>query len=296
MKKFWVILLIGAQLSSLGFADPEVAPAPVTGSYPGYAPKDSKPRGIFWAPLGTLFVPGLGQWTQQKYEHAASYSGVAAFGLGLQYATRKDEDERAMQVGGQLYLEAGALSMYHSFRTAVRSRQSTGDFAFLKYEETPSDILTAPFRFSYLGRWTTLAPLAVATGLALAIGGTSIHNFTFSDGFYSSTQSYLAGTWEETAFRGWMLPVSMHYTNSELGSNLITSTVFAAAHAGNGLTVPWPQFLMGMYLGYLTQRNQWTIGESIFVHAWWDVIIFVADSMQDRTSPVLKLPTLNIRF
>ena len=56
----------------------------------------------------------------------------------------------------------------------------------------------------------------------------------------------------------------------------MTATVFAAAHYSNHNQLPIFQLLSGWYLGYVTQRNDWSVSESIFIHSWIDVIAFTA--------------------
>jgi membrane protease YdiL (CAAX protease family) len=207
-----------------------------------------------------------------------------------------------------------SLSAYHSFRTAVTTRYQYGQFTFLnpKNEETPAQLALAPFNFTYLARPTTIIPLAVVATLAVAIANqeptpesnTYRDGLTSSDIFYASGTSYLAGLHEEALFRGWMMPCLMQWTSSPFWSNSITAATFAVAHMGN-VQVPVAQLAMGWYWGWLAQRRQWTLGEGIFIHTWYDVMIFMASynfrykknpTATAAALPVLWLPPLSLSF
>lgn len=60
------------------------------------------------------------------------------------------------------------------------------------------------------------------------------------------------------------------------------TTKFAAAHLGPQNRTPYPQFLGGMYFGWVTQRNNWSLKEAIFIHFWWDVIAISDALMRKR--------------
>src|SRR5690606_36713047 len=91
-----------------------------------------------------------------------------------------------------------------------------------------------------------------------------------------SAISYNAGVGEEALFRGWMMPVWQETFHSKFWSNTITALIFAAGHISDELPVPWPQFAIGYYLGHLTQKNYWTLSESVFIHSWSYVIILAS--------------------
>ena len=232
-----------------------------------------------------------------------------------------DETARRVQFGfqlggGPLALGLGAmssLSAYHAFRTAVTTRYQDGKFSFLdpKYEETPADIALAPFNFKYLARLTTIIPLSVVATLAYATytqtpdpnSNTYRWGLTSSDVFYASSTSYLAGMHEEALFRGFMMPCFMQWTDSPFWSNSITAVVFAAAHM-NQVQVPLAQLGMGWYWGWLAQHRNWTIGEGVFMHAWYDTMIFLAsyhvryqqNPPAGAALPILWLPPLSMAF
>ena len=95
------------------------------------------------------------------------------------------------------------------------------------------------------------------------------------------------------------------YWDSDFWSNAAQSLLFAAAHL-NTNPQPIAQLLLGYHLGYVTQKNNWTLGESIFIHTWWDVIAFSTiyhykqaepeNEAVQRLKPVLWLPPLQFAF
>lgn len=271
MRKFIVLLCICSVSLS------EVAPRP-------------EKRGYFWPAFGSFFLPGFDQWRKAQYDAAVTYSGMAAVGIGTALAAvprnvnsvnpefdSKDDRLRLTQWGLQVYQAAGSLSAYQSFRYAVTTRPE--EFGFLNNDEKIDDVVLAPFRFDFLARPTTFVPLLGAgflIGLWAADDSVQPQTLTGTDLFFAGTYSYGAGVGEEALFRGWLLPVSMRLIKSEFWSNMAVAALFAAAHISPRNRVPWPQFIMGWYLGFLSQQRNWTIAESIFVHTWWDVAIFVA--------------------
>lgn len=307
-------------------AAPRLARAPSIGDVPVFSfdlPKDpSRPRNVVWPQLASILVPGLDQWWEGQTKAAAVYTGTAIGGLWIatNAAERlrrgdsfqldevdldnRNDDVRLATLGLQIYSAAGSLSAYSSFRSAVRTRKELGEYTFLTSEETTDELLLAPFEFSFAKRPTTWIPLAIA-GAAVAVElsgkGNAFRGNSFrgSDVAFGSAFSFLAGTHEEALFRGWMMPVLMESWNSEFWSNTATAAVFAAAHLSAGNTLPWPQFVLGWYFGYQTQTNGWSLKEAIFVHTWWDVLIFTGaflSASRDDRNAQLFVPLLNVTY
>ena len=253
-----------------------------------------RPRSLFWPQFTSLLLPGFDQWWEEQNDYALSYTGLAGGGLAYALAAENVGDKRHVGLGVQAFSAAGGYSAFHSFRSAVKSRRGQGDFGFLEIEEPPSEIFFAPFRLDYLGRVTTLIPVLTAAVL-VAIGQIDFSGLTGSDVFFSGATSYFAGTWEECAFRGWLMPLTMHYMDNRYVANFLTCLLFGAAHY-NGTFIPWPQFLLGLYVGEVSQRNQWTLSESIFIHSWWDVILLSAEYSRQRGETYVALPRLYLVF
>jgi membrane protease YdiL (CAAX protease family) len=284
------------------------------------ATEPNRPRNETFFPLVSLLLPGFDQWYEGQTTAGALYTGVAVG--GVVYAASQSEDldkddkenqdridsqdivQRKTQYGLQLYQTAGGLSAYHSFRTAVTTRPN--QYGFLKSEDTPKDILLAPFEFNFLTRPSTFVPLAIAGTLAAVIAtkpprGHERDAFTQADAFFAPAFSYNAGTHEEAFFRGYVMPAIREHSGNDFWSNAGQSTLFALAHLGS-TNVPVAQLLLGFHLGNVTQNNQWSLRESIFIHTWWDVIVFAASysvrKQDDKSNVVasLHLPPLELRF
>ena len=276
-----------------------------------------KKRNYLWPPLASFVMPGFDQWWENQNGPAIVYTSSAVAGVALQSASiagsdnisssvdSRDDRARGAMLGSQIYMAAGSFSAYSSFRTAVKSRKPYGQFGFLKHDETTDDLLLSPFDMRMLARPTTYIPI----GIGLAIAAISLsgngpvfeHNgFTGADAGFAGGFSYLAGTNEEALFRGTMMPGFMQVMDSPFWSNTTTALIFGAAHISGDNAVPWPQFALGWYLGYLSQRNDWTLRESIFIHAWWDVIAFTSSYLYDSRDPRYKsaivMPLATIPF
>lgn len=263
-----------------------------------------KPRNFWLFPALSFILPGLDQALEGQWGYAAAYGASVATGIAVQVRNfealeelhdsprfralsraeqanelKYNDTARRFSLGAQLMLASGSFSAYHAFRTAVRSQKPHGRFKFLRHEESPSDVLLAPFRFGYLKRPTTYVPLITITAIWLSRGILPEENFvqrplTTSDGFYASAHSYLAGTHEEALFRGVLMPALRESFSDDFWSNTLTSFIFAAAHLGT-VPIPVSQFLLGWHVGQVTQNNGWRIGEAIFIHTWWDVVAFL---------------------
>jgi membrane protease YdiL (CAAX protease family) len=125
---------------------------------------------------------------------------------------------------------------------------------------------------------------------------------TVSDVFFTGAISYGAGVGEEAVFRGFLLPELRQALGSDFWSNAVTAVGFAAAHLGS-VDRPIAQLALGYYWGDLTQRNNWEIAESIFIHTWWDVIAFLTvfqikdkEPASSAVRPALHLPPFELHF
>jgi hypothetical protein len=274
----------------------------------------TRERATFWPQVASFLIPGFDQWWERQTSAAYLYSGIAVGGLGVtatsgleNYSDNQsagtqisqgNDSVRAYLLGGEIYSFAGYMSAYHSFRSAVRTRQEHGEYAFLPRdkEETPDQLMKAPFHFAYLERPTTFIPLGLLLASAL-LSSSNGHQLLFSDGFYSASNSYLAGVGEESLFRGYVAPRLMESFDSPFWSNTTTATLFGAAHIASDNQIPYFQFLFGWYVGWLSQRNQWTLSEGIFIHAWWDLILFAysATDHSSITKPHI-LPLIDMTF
>jgi len=300
-----------------------------------------RPRSDILMPTFSFFLPGLDQWWEGQSLYGGIYTGVAFAGATYASAiARANENElnpdkesdatgqaegedddaedesgridakgiaaRKVMLGGLLYQGSGGMSSWHSFRTAVRTRSASGQYSFLVREETPAEVMLAPLNYRYLTRTTTLVPLGIGAAIAALILRSPPPEdmerapFTGADAFFTTAFSWNAATHEEAMFRGWIMPVMAEYWDSPLLANVVQSVVFAAAHLNTNPT-PLPQLLLGYHLGYVTQRDRWTIGEAVFIHHWWNVMAFATiwhfrDRKDPAALPPFWLPPLDISF
>jgi membrane protease YdiL (CAAX protease family) len=296
---------------------------------PHHSPQE--PQNLYWRPLVSFLLPGFDQYMQGHVTSGALYSSVwlgSSFWY-LNRANKLDETQDAMGwkewsdqqqddymnheelprqtlLASQYVTSVGALSAWHSFRSVVETHRASGRFDFLREEETPMDLLAAPFQFSQLQRKTTWIPLLVAAGIG-ALAPNALHEdyqrdpYSSSDAFYASAISYNAGVSEEALFRGYLQPMIYDGWRSSLGSNAIQALIFGLAHRAT-IDRPIAQAGMGFYLGWLQEKRNWTLSESIFVHAWWDVIALSSSylvRLKDEKRgppPVIWLPAFSVLF
>lgn len=280
-------------------------------------------------PFISFILPGVGQLYRKQLIGGTSYATVGL--AGAYYSERASRDFKLSEkegldissqntavrkyiLGLQVYQVAGGMSAYHTFRSAVWQRQKFDQYRFLGPGETPLEILKAPFDFSYLSRSSTYIPLLVGGSLSWYLATHPGASYTRrsvgkEDVLFSSAFSYGAGTHEEAVFRGWIMPVLHEQGLSAPMANVGQGLMFALAHLGNS-NLPLPQFFLGLHLGRVTQRNQWTIGEAIFIHTWWDVFAFLSSyhlekikspSSLKKANPknkalVFLLPPINTNF
>lgn len=301
-----------------------VAPAAfhTTSSYDHY--------GDIWRPLASLVLPGFDQYLNGKVGPGLAYSSLAigghwwrgklderidAFEREPRYQKADDEGRfnlgrfhylyRDRMVASKLAWGSGEVSAYQSFRTAATARQRFGQYGFLdpaKFE-TPAELALAPFKFSYLTRTTTWLPLGANIALYAALSQDlpdewQRRELQSGDAPYIGGLSYLAGVTEEASFRGVLQPMFYEYSGSALGANIGQALLFAASHGDR--VNPLFLFGWGYYLGWLTERNDWQIGESIFVHTWLDIASITATYLIQKKAgvrrPVVYLPKLRYAF
>jgi len=255
------------------------------------------------APMVSFILPGAGQWMRGQVFSGTLYSGVALAGLSYAEHSRteighkKIDDteisqkgfaQRKYMLGLQTYQASGGMSLYHTFRSAVWQRQKFGQYAFLTRSETPVQLMTAPFDFQYLKRPSTYIPLAIGGLASWYLASHPPKGYTKSrlqreDPMFATAFSFNAGAHEEAMFRGWIMPVIYDKGLSGPWVNVTQATLFALAHLGS-TNIPLPQFFLGLHLGNVTLKNQWTLSEAVFIHVWWDIIAFLSSYSYEKTN------------
>lgn len=306
MRQFILFFCIASlTLNPLGRAE-ETAPAVI------------EKKSLFWIPTLSVILPGLGQGIDGENAKSVLLGGLGFSGILIAAdGYRKEqnylngtgpadynyyEDTQLQQrAGNSMYINAGFLSGWDNFNHRVKAYQAEGKFQFLPKEQSVSDLLKAPFHFSYMTRPTTWIPFLLSMGLSYdyLINGDDrpdkIH-YRGSDLATGLYLSYNAGTGEEAYFRGVLYPTLYEAWHGSLWANFAQGLIFGFAHG----PAPYPQIISGWYLGWLAERNGFDLGESIFVHAWWDVWLITASLILNRSNAnsdlYIQLPAFSMRF
>lgn len=272
-------------------------------------------RSILFLPLLNIALPGLTQAIDGDGGKASIFFGTALTGILIENAAHEKleafrqsdseryhgyrDNQRAERIGNSIAKHATFVSLYDGFLTRVKDYQIDNQYLFLPKEQNLESIHMAPLHFQYMTRSTTLIPFLIAVGLGVSGYNESPTPDHFDlrpiDGFASSYNSYAAGVSEEAVFRGWMQPMLYENTKSYWLSNSIQAVIFGYAHG----PAPYPQLAFGFYAGWLATENGWDIGETIFIHTWWDLILMTASYARTRSLTKdfnIQLPLVNSRF
>jgi membrane protease YdiL (CAAX protease family) len=306
LKKFALyICIVSLSFSSVSNAD-EVAPEEVS--------QNAEFKSLFWTPLASVLIPGLGQAIDGDTRRSFVFGGLALTGYGIY--SYGDNDQKAYlaepgidfnreldnklikRVGGSMILNAGFMSAYDTFQSRIGVYQEVGKYLFLPKDQKVEDFTMAPFHFSYLQRPTTWIPFLVSMVISADHYNTAKPTRFHMRGIDPAAAAYLsynAGTGEEAYFRGVLYPTLYESWNGGWTANVAQALIFGYAHGER----PYPQILGGLYFGYLAEKNGFDLGENIFIHAWWDVWLMMADFIKDRgyaNGYYFQLPQINIRF
>ncbi|MGE4133956.1 MAG: lysostaphin resistance A-like protein [Bdellovibrionales bacterium] len=309
-RKAWPKVFASLQAICLGVAVSLASPALAEWLESRPVKDPDRPRNEIWMPLAGFVLPGFPQYFERQWTSAATYTAVGVTGLGLGIAATNQVDTSKAQndevdeqdgpyrqytYGLQLYMFAGEISAYHSFRTAAASRRSVGQYTFLPVEENPKDLLLAPFEVEHLLRPTTYIPFLILLG----VGISELHSgasLNIDDVAFTGGVSYNAGVGEEAFFRGYMMPLFRERWDSPFWANFTSSVFFGAAHYSESNRFPVAQALIGYYLGWMTQRNDWSLRQSIFWHTWWDVIAIGLQVADKNARAVRPIPLFTVAF
>jgi len=257
---------------------------------------DTTPHpGRIWLALGSLFLPGLGQYAQGAPLAGGAFSGVALGGLLLYSGSDSslieggalplDNETRKAFLGAQVFQTAGELSAYDSFRRTTRTLQPFGRYRFLTKHEPVERLLTAPFDPTFLKRWTTWVGLAYTGTVALIDShdpNRMKRSLTHQDVLFGGMVSLNAGIGEEALFRGWLYPMMYESFHQRFWlANGVQAGIFGTLHPDAG----WFAVMIAgwaFYQGWLTRHNAWSVRESIFQHFWYDVVATLVEMGDSR--------------
>ena len=261
-------------------------------------------------PIGSVFLPGLGQYIHGAPASGAAYTIVGVGGLLIpspEYEgdfPRSGRDQLA-EAAGDVAMSASFLSGWDAFHRAVPGMQRQGKYRFLPQKrERIGHLLLAPFDPRFLKRWTTWVDLGQTVAITALVlserkGGVEYTQFRGNDAAYVGSGSMNAAVAEEAFFRGYLLPMLTQATGERFWiANGIQATTFGAAHLPDA---SWGALVIGswaLWEGWIVKRNDWSIRESIFHHFWYDVAVFSASMLVEERKPgtTAKLSFPPIRF
>jgi len=266
----------------------------------------------FRIPLGSLVVPGLGQYLRGAPVTGATLTATAVAGYALYVTGRRsaadqadlprDAEGQQTVTGLQLLSGAATLSAYDAFKQALPKLQHEGKYGFVTSHAPTATLLTAPFDPEFLTRWTTWIDLGFTGVVALVVlserePGVSYEPYKTRDGAFLTGLSLTAGVGEEAMFRGWLLPLLQQNTGGRFWvSNGIQATVFGGFHIPRARGFAAVIAAWAVYEGWLTRRNGWNVRESIFHHFWHDVIVGTAEFLVDERGSGVAVRFPTIRF
>lgn len=265
----------------------------------------------FLLPFGSMIVPGVGQWANGAVGEGFAFLGVSVaalmFGAAMGAEDQSDEediprsrDKQFEQLAFLVAGDTGFLSAYDSFRRSLPKMKARGRYGFLPEATTLPKAFAAPFKFGFLRNkktWIFLSiPAALVAGVAIDERDNDKLPFYWHDAVFAGGISYTAGVSEEAVFRGYIFP----WFNQMFGertwlANAGQALLFGAAHFQT-VDVPIVQTLSAFYWGWVVRSSDWSIEETIFQHAWWDMILFTGALLLDDGGDArfsIELPTIH---
>jgi membrane protease YdiL (CAAX protease family) len=126
-------------------------------------------------------------------------------------------------------------------------------------------------------------------------GGEAHPPFRGHGAAFAGSISLNAAVGEEALFRGWLLPMLTEKSGRFWVANGLQAAIFGGLHASQADSFAFVIGLGGLYNGWVTRRNDWSIREVIFQHFWYDVAVITAELLRDDARTVTLLP-IKIRF
>jgi hypothetical protein len=280
-------------------------------SYAQQLPADSlRPRrgAEIAIPITSFFLPGFGQYVHGAVGAGLGYTGTAVAGISVgsqrpdlpdSVDVPRDPKDQVAQLGWAVAMSAANLSAWDAFNRALPAQKAAGKYAFLGKRETLGQLMIAPFDLSHLRKWTTwvdLAQTALITGYVLSDreSGKRYEPFLGRDAAWAGAISMNAAVGEEALFRAYLLPMIYQKSGKFWVANTTQAAIFGALHGPAGLLFqgPW-----GLWEGWVTRRNNWSIRESVFHHFWYDAAVFTAGMIVDeKRIGVNRIGFTNIPF
>lgn len=166
-------------------------------------------------------------------------------------------------------------------------------------------VLLAPWHLRHLKNPWVSGMVIASGGIALAMMYSANGMKLLGDEF-APTKSWLkhpfeetlGSPWEEAVFRGFIMSQGEHTLGwSPWAANLLQGILFLHPHPRGGVR---PIALVtGFYLGFLTQKFDYSLEEATFAHFWQNTLVAMAMYLgkfkQTDKEPPLQIP-LSFRF
>ena len=273
---------------------------------------------------GNLLLPGLGETlngnpiggvTQASYEVGTfiwgynlspreGFSSLDGIDDTFQPYSRAQRNSQ-VSINAQLYsdmllefsIKTHMTNTFIAYRDAYRARGITEGLD----QRTWWEGFKTPFeKKSFDDAWVSIPLAAIAVGLTVdyltSKPDNSVSALTPTSNFLYATHygvwEPLGSGWPEEAFyRGFLQHEFTTATGSPWLGILGESAAFAFSHeAGSGRI---SAALVGMYLGYLAQKNHGDLGSGITVHFWGDLLLgletILISQRNQRTTPQTAL-------
>jgi hypothetical protein len=209
--------------------------------------------------------------------------------------------DQAGEIGSHFGMSAMWLSSWDAFHRGVPSLRAQGKYAFLPERESLDQLVTAPFDYRFLRRWTTWVDVAQTALVTMLVvrdrePGVERHRFRARDAGFGLSLSMNAAVGEEAWFRGYLLPLLYQNMGRRFWlANATQAIVFAAGHRPDVATRAAYFAGWAYWEGWIVKRNEWSVRESIFHYFWYDFALTAAAYLvEERAEVRLSFPT--IRF
>ena len=273
--------------------------------------------------MGSLLVPGLGQVVNGAYVSGPlqyiAYGGLINRATTYEekpdfiFANRREvkasmewrinETTLEADVARTLAFDLQLFSAYDAYRIARNRPEHMAGYRTPAPSENLFDLLIAPYRPSNIFRLSSLIPILLAASAASGTPGRDEPVYRYEGNLTRKRlreRQYLqftgVGLGEEAFFRGY-LNTSLSDTWGETWGLIASSTLFGIAHTGEqGSANPGPAGVAGLYLGYLHQKNNYTLGQVVAIHTWWDILVSYRATKQRDPNVIIPLFRGNFRF
>ena len=275
-----------------------------------------------WAAMASLFIPGVGQMMNEDYVTGGAHF-LITMGLYNQYFKRADDpryikyEDRYDEVNNVILTNsttfeadlfaytAQNLSFYSAYGAYRDGRAAIGNKGYKTPVPPDSlmDLAIAPFNPAHLSRPTTILPLMIPLLVAASSASSTQLVYQPDDtitrnemryGFAFMMEGVAIG--EEAFFRGF-LNNSFSSSLGETWGLVLSSVIFGLAHGGDpGQATSLSATLFGGYIGYLQQKNDYSIAQGVAIHFWWNFLASLSMLKERNQNVEVQLFTYGMVF